>query len=197
MSDRTANRVEVLEDPEQIAVLAHPTRVAVLDALREPASSSGVARALGLKRQVVNYHVKALLDVGLIRLTGERRTGNFIEQLYESVAGTFVVSPRFAWSDDRRITALASQLPLEHLVAVGERVQRDAIELLDRAAFDNEEIPCAAVEASVRLKDEEARAAFLSEYLEAVQALLKKYGGRKGDPFCVAIAVYPSTGEGQ
>ena len=187
----TGARVEVLQDPEQVAVLAHPTRLAILGALRAPASASGVARQLGLKRQVVNYHVKALLDAGLIRLTEERRNGNFIEQLYVAVAGTFVVSPRFAWSDDRRLDALRAQLPLEHLVVLGERIQHDAVELLDRAAFDGEEIPCASVEASVRFRDEEAREAFLREYLEVLQPLLKKHGARKGEGFRVALAVYP------
>lgn len=194
----TGTRVEVLDDADQVAVLAHPTRVAILGALREPASASGVARLLGLKRQVVNYHVKALLDAGLIRLAEERRNGNFIEQIYASVAGTFVVSPRFAWSDDRRLDALRAQLPLEHLVVLGERIQHDAVELLDRAAFDGEEIPCASVEASVRFRDEETREAFLRDYLDALRPLLKKHGARRGEGFRVALAVYPMPeGEGE
>src|SRR5687768_1905870 len=122
----SARRVEVIDDPERVAVLAHPIRVAILDALRAPNSASGAARVIGQTRQKTNYHVKALLDAGLIRLVGERRTGNFVEQLYQSVAGTFVVSPRVAWADDRRGAALRSQLPLEHLVELGERLQRDA-----------------------------------------------------------------------
>src|SRR4051812_23853962 len=154
----TEGRVEILDDPQQVGVLAHPTRVAVLDALRAPQSASGVARLLGLKRQLVNYHVKALFDAGLIRLVEERRTGGFVEQVYQSIAGTFVVSPRLTWSGDRRVEALRAQLPLEHLVVLGETVQRDATELLDRAAFDSEEIACAAVDASVRFPNEEARA---------------------------------------
>ena len=109
-------RVAIIDDPDQVAALAHPVRVAVLDALREPGSAAGVARALGETRQKVNYHVRALVDAGLIRPVGERRTGNFVEQLYRSVAGTFVVSPCLAWSDDRRAGALQAQLPLEHLV---------------------------------------------------------------------------------
>ncbi|HEX5095295.1 MAG TPA: helix-turn-helix domain-containing protein [Acidimicrobiia bacterium] len=189
----TAPRVEVIEDPDRIGALAHPTRVAVLDALRSPNTAAGAARALGLTRQAVNYHVKALLDAGLIRLAEERRKGNFIEQVYESVAGAFVVSPRVAWSDRRRADALTRELPLERLVTLGDALQRDAVELLDRAAFDEEDIPCASVDATVHFRDEAARAAFIDEYLTSLRQLVKKYGTRNGDTYRVAVAVYPNT----
>jgi DNA-binding transcriptional ArsR family regulator len=194
----TASRVEVLDEPAQVAALAHPLRVAILDALRTPDSAAGVARAIGESRQKVGHHVKALHDAGLVRLVGERRTGNFLEPLYESVAGTFVVSPRLAWGTGDRAGALRAQLPLEHLVVLGERLQRDATALLDRAAFDGDEIPSLCVEATVRFKDEAARAAFLQEYVELLRPLLRKHGARRGsgDAFHVAVAVYPE-GEDQ
>jgi DNA-binding transcriptional ArsR family regulator len=190
-------RVEVLDDADRVAALAHPLRVAILEALREPNSASGVARAISETRQKTNYHVKALLDAGLLKSVGERRRGNFVEQLYQSVAPTFLVAPAIAWSDDRRDAALRAQLPLEHLVRVGERLQRDAIGLLDRAAFDGDDIAAAAVEAEVRFADETARAAFLEEYLAAVEPLLKKYGRRRGDRYRVALAVYPDDSGGR
>lgn len=191
----SAPRVGVVENPHQIAALAHPVRVEILNALRTPNSASGVARMISETRQKTHYHVKALLDAGLIRAVGERRTGTFVEQLYEAVAGSFIVSPRVTWSGERRLDALRTQLPLEHLVRMGEALQRDATELLDRAAFDGEEIPCAAVDAAVRFKDKHARAAFIEEYMAAIKPLLKKYGSRTGDGFRVAVAVYPVRGE--
>ena len=103
-----------------------------------------------------------------------------------------MVSSRLACTGDRRVAALRSQVPLEHLVQLGERVQQDAIELLDRAAFDGEEIPSLSVEASVRFPDAAARSAFMAEYPEMLKPLLKRHGGRKGDPFHVAVAVYPA-----
>jgi DNA-binding transcriptional ArsR family regulator len=184
-------RVEVLDDPEQVAALAHPLRVAILDALRTPDSAAGVARAIGDTRQKVNYHVKALLDAGLVQLVGERRTGNFVEQLYQAVASSFMVSARLACGGDRRVEALRSQLPLEHLVELGERIQHDAIGLLDRAAFDGEDIPSLSVEASVRFPDAASRNEFMREYAELLRPLLTKHSSRTGDAFHVAVAVYP------
>jgi len=54
-------RVAVLTDADRVAALAHPLRVAILDALRTPNSASGVARAINETRQKTNYHVRALL----------------------------------------------------------------------------------------------------------------------------------------
>lgn len=188
-------RVRLIENPQAVQALTHPVRMGVLGALRAPDSAAAVARSIGQTRQKVNYHLKELARAGLVQPAGERRKGNFVEQLYQAVASTFVVSPRFAWGDERRAAALREQVSLEHLVVLGERLQRDASELLDRAAYDGELIPSASVEAEVRFPDAESRSAFMEEYLAALGPLLKKYGARRGPGFRVAVAVYPDSEE--
>jgi DNA-binding transcriptional ArsR family regulator len=182
-------------DLDALQALAHPIRLRILAELREPASAAAVARALGQPRQKVNYHVKELERAGLARLVGERRTGNLMESLYQATAATYMVSPRLAWVDRPRINALAEQVALESLVAVGERLQRSAALLLDRAAFDGEQIASAAVEAEVRLADATQRKAFLAEYVAAIGPLLKKYGAAQGDAYRVVLAVHPDPKE--
>jgi DNA-binding transcriptional ArsR family regulator len=183
----------LVTEGETVGVLTHPVRLQILDALRAPGSAAGIARAIGKTRQNVNYHLKELARAGLVRPTGERRRGNLVEPLYEAVAGTFVISPRVTWSGDRRAAALRDQVALEHLVGVGERLQRDATTLLDRAAFDGVEVASASVSAEVRFPTEDARAAFMDEYLRFVGPLLKKHGARRGAPFRVVCAAYPET----
>jgi len=175
--------------------LSHPIRRRVLEALRVPSSAAAVAREIGLPRQKVNYHLKELARAKLVRAVGERRKGHLIEKLYETVAGTFVVSPRLAWDSDERDRALRDQVSLRRLVALGEQLQQDAIGLLDRAAFDGDEIPSASVEAEIRFADEQARSAFIEEYLALVGPLLTKYGAREGRDFRVTLAVYPNPEE--
>ena len=168
----------LLDTSDQLAAITHPTRLRILDALRVADSAAGVARRLGEPRQRINHHVRELAKAGLVVDAGERRKGNFVEQLYESAAGTFVVSPRLTWGDGARLQAIAEQVSLQHLVEVGERLQRDAVALLDRAAFDGEQIPSAAVEATVRFADAEARAAFLDEYLALTARLVEQHATR-------------------
>jgi DNA-binding transcriptional ArsR family regulator len=189
-------RVRVVDDPEALQALAHPLRVQVLEALREPGSAAAVARAVGLSRQRVNYHLKELDRVGLVHKVGERRTGNFIEALYQAVASTLIVSPQVAWRDPRRLEALRHQHSLERLVLVGVRLQRDAAALLDRAAFDGEQIASSTVEADVHFADEQQRSEFLAAYFDALRELCDRYGAATGDPYRVVVAAHPAAGEG-
>lgn len=129
--------------------------------------------------------------MGLVRHAGERRKGNFIEQLYQSVARRFVVSPRFAWDPDRLAATLRDQVSLAHLAELGERLQSDAAGLIDRAAFDGDEIASASIEAEVCLADEKTREEFMQELVARLRPLLRKYGSRGGAPFRLALAVYP------
>jgi len=191
---RQQERLGVVEDIQEVAALTHPVRIAALGALRTPDSAAGVARAIGQSRQLVNYHLKELERAGLIVPAGERRKGNFVEQLFRAVASTFVVSPRLVWGGADRERALRDQASLEHLVVLGERLQRDATVLLDRAAFDGEEIASATVEGEIRFADEAARSAFMTDYLSMLGPLLKKYGTKRGLRYRVAVAAYPEPG---
>ena len=185
-------RTQVLDDTTTIAAATHPVRAAILDAMRRPTTAAAVARVVGQSRQNVAYHVRELEKAGLVRHVGQRQNGNFLEQRYVATATTFVVSPRSTWGDsDARASALADQLSLGELVTSGERLQRDSAALLDRAAFDGDEIPSASVSTDVRFASERQRAAFLREYVDAVTQLAHRYGSRRGDHYRVLFAAYP------
>lgn len=193
MALRPAQPVISIRDAEALQALCHPTRVEMLEALREPASAAAIGRRIGQPRQRVNYHLKALEQAGLVEQVGTRKHGNFVETLYRSAARSFVVSPEVAWSDPRRLEVLHRQHSLGALVAIGERLQRDAVALLDRATFDGEDVSSAAVSAETRFATEAERAAFLREYLESTRRLLEKYGTLEGAPYRVVLAVHPET----
>jgi DNA-binding transcriptional ArsR family regulator len=180
--------VHVVEDLETLAVLGHPMRVRILEALREPGSAASVARVLGESRQRVNYHLKELERVGLVEPAGSQRVGNFVETRYRAVGTAFVVAPEVVWADPRRASALREQQSLELL---GDRLQRDAAALLDAAAFDGEEIASASVEVDVRFRDERDRAAFLDEYLRFLRDLCDHYGAKEGERYRLLLAAYP------
>jgi DNA-binding transcriptional ArsR family regulator len=188
--------VRTLDDLDTLQVLGHPLRAQILEALREPGSAATVARRVGQPRQKVNYHLKELDRAGLVQQTGERRAGNFIETLYQSVARNFIVSPEVAWSDPKRMQALRDQHSLGALVLLGERLQRDAVSLLDRAAFAGDEIASASVTAEANFASEEDRAAFLEEYLQSTAQLFERYGTKTGTPYRVVLAAYPHSDGG-
>ncbi|MGZ3447389.1 MAG: winged helix-turn-helix domain-containing protein, partial [Myxococcaceae bacterium] len=71
--------IEVVDAAGTASALIDPARIRILSALREPDSAAGVARALGLPRQRVGHHVRALEAAGLLTCIGERRKRNCVE----------------------------------------------------------------------------------------------------------------------
>lgn len=190
----STSTVHVVRDAEALQALGHPIRVRALEALRDPASAAEVARRIRQPRQKVNYHLKQLEQAGLVKRSGERRTGNFVETLYRSAASSFVVSPEVTWADPRRARVLQAQLSLAELVRLGERLQSDAVALLDRAAYEGATIASASVGTEIRFRSEAERAAFLSEYLSAVGRLVDRFAAPDGEPYRLMVATYPDVG---
>lgn len=185
---------QVIESDEELRAVTDSRRRQILEALREPGTAANVARLLHEPRQRVNHHVKQLARVGLLRRAGERRKGNFVEQLYVATARTLILSPRLSWGDaEPRRQALADQASLDSLVRFGDEVQADASVLLDRAAFDGDLIPSASVQATIRLPDADARAAFLDEYLDLVRQLVERHADSGGEQYIVGFVTYPSV----
>src|SRR5689334_22345645 len=100
MSDQS--RVAVIRNLEAVQALGHPLRVRILAALREPASAASVARSVGEPRQKVNYHLKELERVGLVRAVEQRMVGNLVETLFLAVGSSFVLADDALWTDARR-----------------------------------------------------------------------------------------------
>src|SRR2546421_697148 len=82
--------IAVIEDPAAAEASLDPIRAKLLAALVEPGSATMLAARVGLPRQKVNYHLRALEQHGLVELVEERRKGNVTERVLQSVAAAFV-----------------------------------------------------------------------------------------------------------
>lgn len=184
----------VIDEVDAIAAAAHPVRAALLSVMREPMSAATAAREIGQSRQNAAYHVRILVEAGLLVAAGERQKGNFIEQLYRAAAPTMVLSPNGLRSaHPQRIEALADQASLGQLVELGDRLQRDAAVLLDAAAFDGEQIASASATTDIRFETEADRAAFLRDYVELVGELAERHGSPTGDRYRILLAAHPEV----
>ena len=90
---------------------------------------------------------------------------------------------------------MRDQQSLGRLVEVGRRVHRDAAELLDRAAFDGEQVPSASLEVEICVASEGDRAALIRDVVKAIKPVLDRYGTRKGSRYRVALVAYPHPEE--
>src|SRR5262250_2110004 len=85
--------VEVIDDPGAAAVALDPVRSRLLSELTEPASAATLAGRLGIARQKINYHLRALESHRLVRVAKKRQWGGLTERLLVATATSYIVSP--------------------------------------------------------------------------------------------------------
>ena len=85
----------IVSDPREIKAFADPLRIRVLNILTDrPATNQQIASALDAPQARVLYHVRFLLDVGLIRLVDEVVKGGNVEKYYRATARLFGLRPQ-------------------------------------------------------------------------------------------------------
>ena len=186
----------VISDPAIAAVALDPVRARLLHALAEPGSASTLAPTLGVSRQNVNHHLRALESHGLVELVEQRRRGNMTERVMRAVAGSFVISPQ-AWAllapDPRRDP---DRVSAQWLLALGARLVRDVGALITGADRAGQRVATFAVDGEIRFASAEARAEFARELGDAVGGLVARYhdgsapGGR---PHRLVVGLHPAV----
>src|SRR5574342_342738 len=83
-----------IESPDQIKAFTDGLRIRVLGILRaRAATNQQVADTLGEAHSKVLYHIRYLLDVGLIKLVDTQIRGGNVEKYYRAVAHIFDLRP--------------------------------------------------------------------------------------------------------
>ena len=167
--------IHVIEDPAVAAAALEPTRSRILSELATPASAATLATRVGLARQKINYHLRALEAHGLVQLAEERKWGGLTERLLVATAASFVVSPNalgpVAVDPDREVDKLSAG----YLIALGARIIREVGDLVRRADVAGKRLATLAVDTEVCFRSATDRAAFSKELTEAIANLVSKY----------------------
>ena len=177
-----------LEQIDQAEALLKPQPIEVLRQLAEPRTCTEVALRLGQTPQRVYYHVKRLVDVGLVDQVAERKVRGIHEGIYQASARSYWASPRLVGRIGLR--KVQDELSLGYLLDLMEDVQAD-IAALDRTA---PELPSVGVSGEIRVLPEH-RQEFLNDLQSVLQDLFTRYGGAEGDAFKLAVACYPKGQE--
>jgi DNA-binding transcriptional ArsR family regulator len=167
--------IQVIDDPATATVALEPIRSRLLSELAVPASAATLGMRVGLARQKVNYHLRALEAHGLVELADERKWGGLTERLLVATAASYVVSPsamgRVAVDPDREVDRLSAS----YLIALGARVIREVGDLVRRANETGKRLATLAVDTEVRFRSPADRAAFSHELTDAIAKLVSKY----------------------
>jgi DNA-binding transcriptional ArsR family regulator len=167
--------VEVIDDAATAAVALEPVRSRLLAELGEPASAASLASRLGIARQKINYHLRALESRGLVRMAGTRRWGGLTERLMVATAASYVVSPSAmgpAATDPGRTT---DGLSATYLVSLAARAVSEVADLVRRARAAGKRLPTLSIDAEIRFRSAAERAAFSDELARAVAGLVARY----------------------
>src|SRR5215207_9888350 len=169
-------------------------RSRLLSELAAPASAATLATRVGLARQKVNYHLRALEAHGLVRLAEERQWGGLTERLLVATAASYVVSPGalgpVAADPNRRVDRLSAS----YLIALGARIVREVGALVRSANDTGKRLATLAVDTEVRFRSAAERAAFSSELTEAITQLVSKYHDESapgGRPHRLVVVAHP------
>jgi DNA-binding transcriptional ArsR family regulator len=176
--------VVYLDRVEQAEILLKPHRIDVLRQLAEPRSCTEVANQLGQTPQRVYYHVKLLVEAGLVTQVSERKVRGIHEGVYQATGRSYWLSPGVVGRIGLR--AQQDELSLGHLLDLMEEVQAD-VAALDRS---RPELPSIGVSGEIRVRPEQ-RQEFLDDLKNTLQDLFTRYGGAEGDAFKLAVACYP------
>jgi len=167
--------VHLIEDPAAAAVALGPMRSRLLCELAAPASAAALATRVGVSRQKVNYHLRALESHGLVQLAEKRKWGGLTERLLVATAASYVVSPSalgpVATDPHREVDRLSAS----YLIALGARVVREVADLVRRAKNAGKRLATLAVDTEVRFRSPADRAAFSAELAAAITKLVAKY----------------------
>jgi DNA-binding transcriptional ArsR family regulator len=188
--------VTVIEDPAAAEVSLDPIRARLLAELAEPGSATMLAAKVGLPRQKVNYHLRALERHGLVELVEERRKGNVTERLLRATAAAYVISPTALAAVAPDPARKPDQLSARWLLALAAQLVRDIGTLLTGATKARKRVATFAIDGEVRFASAADRAAFADELATTVTRLVAKYhdeAAEGGRAHRVIVAVHPSV----
>lgn len=185
----------VIEDPEAAEVSLDPVRSRLLAELAEPGSATTLAGRLGLPRQNVNYHLRALEEHGLVELIEERKKGNMTERVLRATALSYVISPAALNGVEPDPSRAPDRLSARWMIALASKLVRDVGELVAGANRARKRLATFAMDGEIRFASAADRAAFAEELAASVTSLVSKYhdeSAPRGRDHRVIVAVHPS-----
>ncbi len=188
--------VDVVRGAAQAAsLLGHPLRLKVLEHLVEPDSAAGLARRLGVPRQVVNYHLRALEGAGVVEFVEERPRGGMKERVVRATARSYLISPEAMGAVEPDPVRLRDRFSWAYLVAAAAKVVRDLGILRGRADRAGKRLATFTLETEVRFGSADDRDAFTRELSATVAELAVKYHDEqapRGRLFRFVLGAYPA-----
>jgi DNA-binding transcriptional ArsR family regulator len=182
-----AARLDYIAEPDRVRLALSPIRRRLLERLREPASATRLAAELGLSRQRVNYHLRALEEAGLLELVDERPRRGFTERVLAARADAFVVDPAVLGAIAR--VEAQDRYAAEHLIGAATDVVRDVVRMQSAARREGTRLLTFTIEAEVGFAEPADVERFCTRLANFVAEHGSTAGGRR---YRVVIGGHPA-----
>lgn len=187
--------VDSVSESAAARLLLHPLRSRIVELSKDPAGASGIARALGVPRQRVNYHLRQLARVGVLKHVGRVRRRGLFEQLYQASARMYVLSPRVLGPLAADPGRAGDAYSASYLLALAAQLQTELGRACGQAEAQGKLLATLSINTEFRFESAEQQRRFAGELRRAVTELVGKFtspatGGR-GRPYRLVIGSYP------
>jgi len=186
--------LEVIADPLVAIVALDPIRTRLLAELVDPASAGALATRIGLPRQKITYHLKALEAVGLVHEVQRRMWGGLTERRLQASARTYLIAPG-------AMGPVAAGHPGDSSVlSIAAKLITDVASLLGLSRASGKRLATMTGEFVVSFESPSARDGFQEELREVMAALVAKYHAPEtaaARPHRVVIVAHPAIGSGE
>lgn len=192
--------VQAVRSARAAELLLHPLRQGILREARAASSAAEIARRLELPAQKVNYHVRTLVDAGLLVPAGERLHRNLVEKRYRATARSYVLLPGVLGPMSAEGTRVADAFSAAHLLQLTSTVQAELGETLAEGQEHDVPVPTLSVDVEVRFRSPDQRAAFAQAVQHALADVVAQFtepaqepDGRPapGRPYRMVLGCYP------
>jgi predicted ArsR family transcriptional regulator len=191
-----ADPLHIIEEPSRARSALQPVRLRLLHLLDTPQSAPQLAKAMGLPRQQVNYHLRELQAQQLVEAREHGRVGRRIDRTFARTATSYVIAPKSLGGEPIDPRELSDAFSSVYLSAVTTRALHDLAALRRAAKAKGKRVPTLTLETVVRFATPADQRRFAGELAETFAALSAKYHSEhapQGRSFRVFACGYPAV----
>lgn len=191
-----ARHLDIIDDPTRARVALQPIRLRLLDLLEQPQSAPQVAKAMGMPRQRVLYHLRTLEAQRLVEAQDHGSVGRRIDRSYVRTATSYAIAPKTLGGMAVDARVVADAFSSAYLSAVAGGALNDLAALGRAAAASGKRVPTLTLETEVRFATPADQQRFANELTSTLTTLAAKYhnpGAAQGRTFRVFACGYPAV----
>ncbi len=192
----SAKQLDIIDDPARARAALQPIRLRLLHLLERPQSAPQVAKAMGMPRQRVLYHLRTLEAQKLVEAQEHGSVGRRIDRSYVRTATSYAIAPKTLGGVAVDTRTVADAFSSAYLSAVAGRALNDLAALGRAAAARGKRVPTITLETDVRFATPADQRQFADELTTALSTLAAKYhhpDATNGRTFRVFACGYPAV----